>query len=104
MALATCVARSARRRRSLNLRAPSSGSLQRASAARTCGPTAESSQSPGRPQWGTLRALLDAGAVPISDPRGFHAVAVDARAPRFDGGIATRLDSVPFGIVVNMHG
>ena len=51
-----------------------------------------------------LRALLDAGAVPISDPRGFHAVAVDARAPRFDGGIATRLDSVPFGIVVNARG
>jgi len=51
-----------------------------------------------------LRALLDAGAVPISDPRGFHAVAVDARAPRFDGGIATRLDSVPFGIVVNIRG
>ncbi len=50
-----------------------------------------------------LRALLDAGAVPTSDPRGFHAVAVDARAPRFDGGIATRLDSVPFGIAVNMH-
>jgi tricarballylate dehydrogenase len=51
-----------------------------------------------------LRALLDAGAVPIGDPRGFHAVAVDARAPRFDGGIATRLDSVPFGIVVNSRG
>jgi tricarballylate dehydrogenase len=28
-------------------------------------------------------------------------VALDARAPRFDGGIVTRLDSVPFGIVVN---
>src|SRR5262249_7352867 len=26
---------------------------------------------------------------------------VDARAPKFDGGIVTRLDSVPFGIVVN---
>jgi tricarballylate dehydrogenase len=51
-----------------------------------------------------LRVLLDAGALAISDPRGFHAVAVDARAPRFDGGIATRLDSVPFGIVVNAHG
>jgi tricarballylate dehydrogenase len=51
-----------------------------------------------------LRALLDAGAVPISDPRGFHAVAVDARAPKFDGGIATRLDSIPFGIVVDIHG
>ena len=28
-------------------------------------------------------------------------MAVDARAPKFDGGIVTRLDSVPFGIVVN---
>ncbi len=51
-----------------------------------------------------LRLLLDAGAVPIGDPRGFHAVALDARSPKYDGGIATRLDSVPFGIVVNKHG
>jgi tricarballylate dehydrogenase len=51
-----------------------------------------------------LRALLDAGAVPLGDPRGFHAVAVDARSPKFDGGIATRLDSLPFGIVVNTSG
>ena len=36
-------------------------------------------------------------------PREFHAVAVDARAPKFDGGIVTRLDSVPFGIVVNQR-
>jgi tricarballylate dehydrogenase len=28
-------------------------------------------------------------------------VAVDGRAPKFDGGIVTRLDSVPLGIVVN---
>ena len=28
-------------------------------------------------------------------------MAIDARAPKFDGGIATRLDSVIFGIVVN---
>jgi tricarballylate dehydrogenase len=28
-------------------------------------------------------------------------VAIDARAPRFDGGIVTRLDCVPFSIVVN---
>ncbi len=26
---------------------------------------------------------------------------IDARAPKFDGGIATRLDSVVFGIMVN---
>jgi tricarballylate dehydrogenase len=48
-----------------------------------------------------LRQLLDHKARPVGNPREFHAVAVDARAPRFDGGIVTRLDSVPFGIVVN---
>ena len=48
-----------------------------------------------------LRALLECGAKPVGDPRGCHAVALDARAPKFDGGIVTRLDSVPFGIVVN---
>lgn len=48
-----------------------------------------------------LRELLAHGAKPVGDPRGCHAVALDARAPKFDGGIVTRLDSVPFGIVVN---
>jgi tricarballylate dehydrogenase len=48
-----------------------------------------------------LKALLDHGAKPVGDPRGCHAVALDARAPKFDGGIVTRLDSVPLGIVVN---
>src|SRR5688572_6147777 len=48
-----------------------------------------------------LRLLLDAGAQPIGDPHACHAIAVDARAPKFDGGIVTRLDSIPFGIVVN---
>ena len=48
-----------------------------------------------------LKELLKHGAKPVGDPRGCHAVAVDARAPKFDGGIVTRLDSVPFGIVVN---
>jgi tricarballylate dehydrogenase len=28
-------------------------------------------------------------------------VGVDARAPKFDGGIVTRVDSIPYGIVVN---
>ncbi|MBI3047393.1 MAG: FAD-dependent tricarballylate dehydrogenase TcuA [Acidobacteria bacterium] len=50
-----------------------------------------------------LRMLLDAGAQPVGDPAECHAIAVDARAPRFDGGIVTRLDSLPFGIVVNKH-
>ena len=52
-------------------------------------------------QGGMLKELLRHGAKPEGDPRGCHAVALDARAPKFDGGIVTRLDSVPFGIVVN---
>ena len=48
-----------------------------------------------------LRVLLDKGAKAVGDPRQCHAVAIDARAPKFDGGIVTRLDCVPFGIVVN---
>jgi tricarballylate dehydrogenase len=48
-----------------------------------------------------LHELLEHGAKPIGDPRGCHAVALDARSPKFDGGIITRLDSVPFGIAVN---
>ena len=51
-----------------------------------------------------LRLLLDAGAAPVGDPRGCHAIAVDARAPKFDGGIVTRLDCIPLGIVVNRDG
>jgi tricarballylate dehydrogenase len=48
-----------------------------------------------------LRLLLDAGVQAIGDPTQCHAVAIDARAPKFDGGIITRLDCVVFGIVVN---
>jgi tricarballylate dehydrogenase len=51
-----------------------------------------------------LAALYAHGAGQAGDERGFHAVAIDARAPRFDGGIATRLDSIPFGIVLNAAG
>ena len=43
-------------------------------------------------------------AAPAGQEKGFHAVAVDARAPRFDGGIATRLDTIPFGIALNARG
>lgn len=50
-----------------------------------------------------LRVMLDNGAKSAGDPRQCHAVAIDARAPKFDGGIVTRLDCVPFGIVVNKH-
>jgi tricarballylate dehydrogenase len=48
-----------------------------------------------------LRLMLDAGAQSVGDPTQCHAVAIDARAPKFDGGIVTRLDCVSFGIVVN---
>jgi tricarballylate dehydrogenase len=50
-----------------------------------------------------LRMLLDQGVQEIGDPTQCHAVAIDARAPKFDGGIITRLDCVVFGIVVNQH-
>lgn len=55
-------------------------------------------------QGNVLKILLKKGAARIGEPDAFHAVAVDGRAPKFDGGIVTRLDSVPFGIVVNQHG
>jgi tricarballylate dehydrogenase len=51
-----------------------------------------------------LKQMLACGAQPVGDPAQCHAIAVDARAPKFDGGIVTRLDSVPLGIVVNKHG
>jgi tricarballylate dehydrogenase len=50
-----------------------------------------------------LKMLLDRGVQEIGDPTQCHAVAIDARAPKFDGGIITRHDSVVFGIVVNKH-
>jgi tricarballylate dehydrogenase len=51
-----------------------------------------------------LQLLLDAGAASVGDASECHAVAVDGRAPQFDGGIVTRLDSIPLGIAVNREG
>jgi tricarballylate dehydrogenase len=51
-----------------------------------------------------LKNLLDQGVASIGDPTQCHAVALDARAPKFDGGITTRLDSVPYSVVVNRDG
>ncbi|MGB5557288.1 MAG: FAD-dependent tricarballylate dehydrogenase TcuA [Paracoccaceae bacterium] len=48
-----------------------------------------------------LRDMLDQGCESVGDPTQCHAVAIDGRAPKFDGGIVTRLDCVPFSIVVN---
>ena len=51
-----------------------------------------------------LKSLLDQGVQPIGKPEQGHAVAIDGRAPLYDGGIVTRLDCVPFGIVLNKNG
>lgn len=51
-----------------------------------------------------LRILLDHGAQPVSEPDQCHAVPIDARSPKFDGGIATRVDCVIYSIVVNKNG
>jgi tricarballylate dehydrogenase len=51
-----------------------------------------------------LKLLLENGARAVGDPKQCHAVAIDARAPKFDGGIVTRLDSLPLGIVLNKRG
>jgi tricarballylate dehydrogenase len=48
-----------------------------------------------------LKFMLDAGADPVGDATQAHMVAIDARAPRYDGGICTRVDCVSLGIVVN---
>ncbi|BAI74938.1 fumarate reductase flavoprotein subunit (plasmid) [Azospirillum sp. B510] len=51
-----------------------------------------------------LKALLDEGAAPAGRADRCHMVAVDGRAPRFDGGIVTRLDGIAHGIVVDRDG
>jgi tricarballylate dehydrogenase len=45
--------------------------------------------------------MLDAGADPVGDATQAHMVAIDARAPLYDGGICTRIDCVSLGVVVN---
>jgi tricarballylate dehydrogenase len=51
-----------------------------------------------------LRDVLDQGAESVGDPTQCHCVAIDGRAPQFDGGIVTRLDCVPYSVVVNQNG
>ena len=48
-----------------------------------------------------LRFMMDQGADLIGDPTQAHMVAIDARAPLYDGGICTRIDCVSLGVVVN---
>ncbi|SAK87494.1 tricarballylate dehydrogenase [Caballeronia terrestris] len=48
-----------------------------------------------------LKYMIDAGADAIGDPSQSHCVAIDARAPLYDGGICTRIDCVSLGVVLN---
>src|SRR5262249_48034032 len=50
-----------------------------------------------------LKSLMGRGAESVGDPTQCAFVAIDGRAPKFGGGIVTRLDCVPLGIVVNKH-
>jgi tricarballylate dehydrogenase len=50
-----------------------------------------------------LKQLIALGADSVSDQTQAHMVAIDARAPLYDGGICTRIDAVSFGIVINKH-
>ncbi|MDB5797406.1 MAG: TcuA: flavoprotein used to oxidize tricarballylate to cis-aconitate [Paucimonas sp.] len=50
-----------------------------------------------------LKFMMGAGADIIGDPTQSHCVAIDARAPLYDGGICTRVDCVSLGIMVNRN-
>ena len=50
-----------------------------------------------------LKLLLANDAKQIGDATQCHAVAIDGRAPKFDGGIVSRVDCVSLGIVVNVN-
>ncbi|CAD5372795.1 TcuA: flavoprotein used to oxidize tricarballylate to cis-aconitate [Rubrivivax sp. A210] len=50
-----------------------------------------------------LKQLMALGADTIGDPTQAHMVAIDARAPLYDGGICTRLDCVSLGVVLNRN-
>ncbi len=70
------------------------------------GPAADNFLIRGTPfnQGHVLRALMDNNVATVGDPTQCHAVAIDARAPKYDGGIVSRLDCVPFSVVVNQAG
>lgn len=74
--------------------------------ARAWGPAARNFLIRGTPynRGEVLADLIGQGAETVGDPTQCHAVAIDGRAPKFDGGIVTRLDCVPFSVVVNRDG
>ena len=71
--------------------------------ARAWGPAARNFLIRGTPynRGVVLKDLLDQNIESVGDPTQCHAVAIDGRAPKYDGGIVTRLDCVPFSVVVN---
>ncbi len=73
--------------------------------ARAWGPSAKNFLIRGTPfnRGVVLKDLLDQGIESVGDPTQCHAVAIDGRAPLYDGGIVTRLDCVPFSGVVNKN-
>lgn len=72
---------------------------------RAWGPAAQNFLIRGTPynRGVVLADLLEQDVNQVGDPTQCHAVAIDGRAPKFDGGIVTRLDCVPFSIVVNKN-
>ena len=74
--------------------------------ARAWGPAARNFLIRGTPynRGEVLSDLLDQGVDEVGDADQCHAVAIDGRAPQFDGGIVTRLDCVPFSVVLNKNG
>ena len=106
--------RCARRRASASRRAPASSRAAASSrtasgcATRGAATTAASGPPTTSPIRGTrynmgvvLRDLIARGADAVGDPTQSHCVAIDARAPLYDGGICTRVDCVSLGIMVN---
>ena len=51
-----------------------------------------------------IKFMIHAGADIIGDPSQSHCVAIDARAPLYDGGICTRVDCVSLGVMLNRQG
>jgi len=72
---------------------------------RAWGPAAQNFLIRGTPynRGVVLADLLEQGVQSVGDADQCHAVAIDGRAPKYDGGIVTRLDCVPFSIVVNKN-
>jgi tricarballylate dehydrogenase len=48
-----------------------------------------------------LKFMMGQGADIVGEPSQSHCVAIDARAPLYDGGICTRVDAVSLGVMVN---